>query len=201
MPKESGIKNQAAGILVHDLHELHKQMKEVLEEVSERTARYYNSKRSQEPTLKEGDKVYLSTKFIQTKRQSKKLDHKNIGLYRIKKAKGRLNYELELPKAFNIYPTFHASLLTPAPPGAPPAPVVHLEPINPETEYEVERIINCRWARGKLQYLIHWKGCPDSERTWEPKSGLNCPALLADYHRLFQIPPKSTQNRRQGGRR
>ena len=43
-------------------------------------------------TLKEGDKVYLLRKNIVTKRPSYKLDYKNLGLFRIVKVKGLVNF-------------------------------------------------------------------------------------------------------------
>ena len=41
--------------------------------------------------------------------------------------------------------------------------------------YEIEKIVRGRLKRGKLEYLIKWKGY--SEKTWEPESGLNDVAL------------------------
>ena len=56
------------------------------------------------------DKVWLSTKNIKTKRSLKKLDHKMIGPYKIKKQIGLL-YQLDLPYPMRIYDVFHFSLL------------------------------------------------------------------------------------------
>ena len=64
-----------------------------------------------ELTLKEGDKVYLIRRNIKTKRLSDKLNHKKIGLYKIKKVKSLVNYELALLSNMNIYPVFYISLL------------------------------------------------------------------------------------------
>ncbi len=44
------------------------------------------------PALKEGDKVYLLRKNIVTTRLSNKLDYTKIGLFRIEKVKGPINY-------------------------------------------------------------------------------------------------------------
>ena len=56
--------------------------------------------------LKEGDRVYLVRKNINTKRLSDKLDYKKLGLFKIKIVKGRLNYELTLLRTINIYLVF-----------------------------------------------------------------------------------------------
>lgn len=47
-----------------------------------------------------------------------------------------------------------------------------------EKEWEVERIVNQRKAKGKKEYLIRWKGCKSSDDTWEPEDGINCPELI-----------------------
>ncbi len=75
-----------------------------------------------EPKLKEGEKVYLLRKNIQTKQPSNKLDHKKLGLFEINKKFGPVIYKLKLPKIIEIYPMFYISLLEKAPPGALLAP-------------------------------------------------------------------------------
>lgn len=50
-----------------------------------------------------------------------------------------------------------------------------------EEEYEVEAIVADRTRRGKKQYLLKWKGYPDSENTWEDEESLCCPELLYEY--------------------
>ena len=103
---------------------------------------FADRKRIKRPILKEGDKTYLLRQNIKIIRPSNKLDHTKLRPFRIKKVKGDINYELDLPKKMRIYPVFYISLLKPAntntsiqtnPPG-----------INPEfqtKEFEVKRII------------------------------------------------------------
>ena len=56
------------------------------------------------------DMVWLLTKNIKTKRSLKKLDHKMIGLYKVKKLI-RSSYWLELLHTMKIHDIFHLNLL------------------------------------------------------------------------------------------
>jgi hypothetical protein len=103
---------------------------------------YYDTYRNIEPILKEGDKVYLIQRNIQTKQPSTKLDHKKLGLFKIKKIIGLVNYELVLPRTMNIHPVFHISLLEPVLLGVLPAPVTKIEPVNPNAKYKIEEVLD-----------------------------------------------------------
>jgi hypothetical protein len=153
-PYQTSIDNEAGRFLVNDLRSLHKELVEQLKFVAERNASYYNKKRSQELTLKERDKVYLDRRNIRTKQLSDKLDNKKLSLFKIKAVKRRLNYELSLLKNMSIFSIFHISLLELVLPGAPLASVTEIRPVNPNAEYEVEDILDCKLVRGRSRYLI-----------------------------------------------
>jgi hypothetical protein len=104
--------------------------------------------------LKKRDKVYLIRRNIQTKQPSTKLDHKKLGLFKIKKITGPINYKLVLPKTINIYPVFYISLLELVLPGALLAPVTEIEPVNPNVEYEIEEILDYKQVRNRVKYLV-----------------------------------------------
>jgi hypothetical protein len=112
--------------------------------------RYYNIK----PTFKEKDKVYLIQRNIQTKQPSTKLDHKKLGLFKIKRIIGLVNYELVLPKTINIHLVFHISLLELVLLGVLLAPVIEIEPVNPNTEYKVEEILDHKQVKNYIKYLV-----------------------------------------------
>jgi hypothetical protein len=169
-----------ATVQVEQLKSLHQELATDIRFLSQRSASYYNKGRSMGPTLKKGDRVYLIRKNIKTARPSDKLDHKKLGPFKISEVKGPVNFKLELPKTMNIHPVFHISLLESAPKDAPRAPLTVIEPVNPETEYDIEGILDCKYIRGKLMYLIKWLDCPPSENSWEPKENLSgSPGALA----------------------
>ena len=190
---------EAAIIKVDELKDLHKELAADILFLSQRSAIYYNSKRGMGPTLKEGDKVYLLRKNINTQRPSDKLDHKKLGPFKITKVIGKVNYELQLPKTWKIHNRFHISLLEKAPPGAPAAPVTDIQPVNPDAEYEVETILDHKQVRNKTHYLIKWLNYPLTENTWEPERNLNCPEKLQEYHR--QEPRNQDSTKRSTMRR
>jgi hypothetical protein len=76
------------------------------------------ARRRQEPTIKEGDLVYLSTKNLSLpKGRANKLMPKYVGPYKVLQADPETsNYMLELPSELvrrRIHPKFHVGLLRP----------------------------------------------------------------------------------------
>jgi len=57
--------------------------------------------------------------------------------------------------------------------------------IDGKEEYEVEHVVDSRrFGRGcQVQYLVHWKGYPESDDQWIPWSDLNAPELLVEFQR------------------
>ena len=69
--------------------------------------------------------------------------------------------------------------------------------INNEEEYEVKKILDCQqFGRGrKKQYLIKWKGYPDSDNEWVDKRNVHAPEAI----REFENPnPTTKMHIRQG---
>ena len=52
-----------------------------------------------------------------------------------------------------------------------------------EIEYEVDYIVDVRKKGQYIEYLVHWKGYTEEDRTWEPKGNLgNAKAVLDLFH-------------------
>ena len=64
-----------------------------------------------------------------------------------------------------------------------------------EEEYEVEYIIDSHYKGKHLEYLIHWKGWSETDRTWEPMSHLE---HAADAVREFHASNPSAPHHLQG---
>jgi hypothetical protein len=51
-------------------------------------------------------------------------------------------------------------------------------------EYEVEEVLDSRYRRGGLQYLVKWVGYPREENSWVKESGMrNARRKVQDFHR------------------
>jgi hypothetical protein len=94
---------------------------------------------------------------------------------------------LELPVQWNIHLIFHTSLIMPyieTPSHSPNFTRPPPDLIDGEEEYEMELICSHRrWGCHKtLQYLIKWKGYPESDNTWENTNQIHAPNLIKLYH-------------------
>jgi hypothetical protein len=54
----------------------------------------------------------------------------------------------------NIYLVFHISLLELVLLGVLPAPITEIEPINPNIEYKIEKILNHKQIKNYIKYLV-----------------------------------------------
>ena len=139
-----------------------------------------------------GDKVWLDAQHLKLRVPSKKLAPRRYGPFKVLKRISPVTYRLLLPSQIKIHNVFHVDLLTPYVemqaygenyPQPPP------EIIDREEEYEVEMIIDDRYLRQgwkkKRQFLVKWKGYPDSENSWVSKEDMHTPGLLTDYLSLL----------------
>jgi hypothetical protein len=149
--------------------------KACLEAAQQRQKAYYD--RGRVPlTFTPGQQVLLSTKNIRMKEGGpKKLLHKWLGPFPVRRMVGAAAAELELPAPYRIHPTFHISLLRPFRGELPDALTGPAAPVAFEQGvpyYRVERILTHRdrlIGRKKVrQYLVKWEGYTDEHNSWEP---------------------------------
>jgi Chromo (CHRromatin Organisation MOdifier) domain len=100
--------------------------------------------------------------------------------------------QLELPAQWSIHPVFHTSLITlytETPSHGPNFTQPPPDLIDGEEDHEVEQIrAHQKWGHCKtLQYLIKWKGYPESNNTWENANQIHIPALIKSYHRTNSL--------------
>jgi len=78
----------AAMIAVTQLKDIHNACGDQIKAAQKRTAAYLQDKRKMAPQLKKGDKVYLLTKNLKTRRPTKKLNQVKVGPFLIEEQKG-----------------------------------------------------------------------------------------------------------------
>ena len=176
-------------VIITDNKAAEKQVKQMMQ-ARDQATRIINQKAGEAPSpqFTIGDQVWLEGSHLKLPHQSTKLAPKRYRPFTIMKQINPVTYQLILPTTWQIHPMFHASLLSPyvetdahRPNYSRPPPDL----IGGEEFYEVEQIRDhrCHGRSRMLQYLIKWKGSPESDNTWEPADQVLAPDLLREYHK------------------
>ncbi len=138
------------------------------------------------PKYHEGDYVWLEGRHLHTNQPTAKLAPKRHGPFLIIQVMSPINYQLKLPMQWSIHDVFHIDLLTPYQETnlhgsnySRPTPDL----VDNEEEYKVEKILDSQqFSRGrKKQYLIKWKGYPDSDNEWVDKRNVHAPEVIREF--------------------
>jgi len=151
-------------------------------------------------TFHKNDLVLLEATNLQTTHPKAKLAPRRYGPFKVIWA-SPTNCKLELPPQMRIHPVFHISLLKPYTETAahgpnftrPPPEIVGEE----EGHYEIEKILQSRPTRNckSTQYLVHWKGYTEADRTWIPAKELTHAKELVEQ---FEATQKTVQKSKEG---
>ena len=151
--------------------------------------------RSVAPPYVVGDRVWLSTDNLCLPRTSRKLSERWLGPYDITKLVGTNATELRLPRSMCIHPVINISCIKPYRDRLPGQPVSAPGPSNVtedrDEEYKVDYVVDSRYKGKRLEYLVHWRGWSNTDRTWEPVSNLgNAAAAVHDFHASHPSAPR-----------
>jgi len=154
--------------------------------------KYVDRKRGEVDDYKVGDLVMLSTKDLKYQmvgRRTEKLMERFVRPYKVKRIVSANAVELELPSTIRIHPVVNISRIhkyvgqVKGQKKEQPAPVI----IEGEEEWEVKRILNKQWVRGKDKYLVWWKGFTTESNTWEGRENLeNAKKAIEEYKKEYQ---------------
>ncbi|CAJ0924921.1 unnamed protein product [Ranitomeya imitator] len=149
----------------------------------EKAQRFANRRRCVGPRLRVGDLVWLSSRYVPMKVSSPKFKPRFIGPYKISEVINPVSFRLALPASFAIHNVFHRSLLrryvAPVVPSVDPPALMLVEG---ELEYVVEKILDSRISRRKLQYLVKWKGYGQEDNSWVFASDVHAADLVRAFH-------------------
>ena len=194
-------KSKVADKLANELKDLMTSCRENLHHAQELQKRAHDKgvkPRSYAP----GDKVWLNSKYIKTKR-NRKLEAKFFGPFQVLHPVGKQAYKLELLKKWRIHDVFHVSLLEQdtTRKGRVDENVTEFEAGSNDKEYEVEGIRDSAvYAKESvtgylpgLYYLVSWKNYPEEENTWEPASAVqHLRKLISTFHQDNPAKPTAT---------
>jgi RNase H-like domain found in reverse transcriptase/Integrase zinc binding domain/Chromo (CHRromatin Organisation MOdifier) domain len=144
-----------------------------LHKAQQQQSQYANRKR-REDEFKVGEQVYLSTEKLNITSGVSKLNPKFIGPFSISKVINPVAVQLQLPPHFKIHNSFHVSRIkrvktTDRFPNRPtlekPPPVIQADN-DKESEWEIEKIVEKRRNRGRVEYLVKWKGYDSHDNQW-----------------------------------
>ncbi|KAG5720268.1 hypothetical protein E4T56_gene3342 [Termitomyces sp. T112] len=165
------IPSHVAHEVAEDLQSLHQFLWDEIDTTNQAYSKHADACCKPTPDWPPGTLVWLDQRNFKTQRPSIKLDHKRLGPFKVLRK--------------------HA----PAPfPGQRPSRPPPVE-VEDEYHYEVNEILDSQIVRGRLQYLVCWKGYGPEDDTWKPQKNLDrAPDKLRDFHRRNPAKPRNPRD-------
>lgn len=170
---------------------------------ADRHKKVADRRRTPAPLYQAGQRVWLSTKDLPLRVESRKLAPHFVGPFPISKVINPVVLRLKLPKTMRIHPTFHVSRVKPAKestlvPASKPPPLPRFVDGGPV--YSVKKLLAVRRRGRGRQYLVDWEGYGPEERSWVSASNIVDPDLIKDFHQHHpDVPEPSGVGHRGGG--
>jgi hypothetical protein len=152
--------------------------------------------RRETPNWNVGDFVFVSTENF---RGFKKLNEKFIGPFKIIERLSNVSFRVELPVKYQVHNVFHTSLLRSSYENDsemfPSRTITNVQPpvvksinIDEEDEWEIEKLIDRRLKRNRLEYLVRWKGWSSEYDEWKTVDQLqNARQLMIEYDQVRRV--------------
>jgi predicted metal-dependent hydrolase len=184
------ILTQKAAIITKKMRDIWNFIKKKLVDTQNTQKKYADRKRTFSSDYKLEDVIWLFTKNIKIERSFRKLNHKWIDSFNIKKMLKDV-CQLDLSQSMKIHNIFHISLLRKT---ATDSLIDQIQSLSSsivinedeKEKYEVNNILDSRYHYEKLQYRIAWTD-HSSNRAWYSAENFqnHSKEILNDYHRRY----------------
>lgn len=175
--------------ITENMKKIWKFIKQKLIKIQNDQKRYADKHRTSSLDYKSENMIWLFTKNIRIARSSRKLDHKMIESFKIRKMLSKI-CQLKLSFSMKIYNIFHTSLLRLVVDDSLSEQIalfsssIILNDQN-EEEWELNDILNSRLHKERLQYKVVWIE-HSSNFTWYSASNFtNVQKIINEYYRKY----------------
>ena len=137
--------------------------------------KYYNKKHLFK-NFKIENLIMLLTKNLKQKKSNKKLFHKFIELFRVKKSVEKQTYCLIFFNIYRIYSVFHVSLIElyrRRKCDSDESFFLNSKLINNHSKYKIKKILNRKIQNDKIFYKLKWTEFIENYNFWKSKHFLN----------------------------